>query len=576
MGTETAQNPTPTTTPATDASPFHVIPGHETIQAAPKSVYQVGPSGAAHGKAGSMGSAVPEKSFIGENIDKLTEPIENYTPAGREAHPILARLGDVTRGVKELLEGGQTPMGAKSGVLNNPATAFILPENQEMVGEGLAAKGEEGLAQAARGEKGLANTAAKAEELAREYAPKVASHLAETGHNFLTGILEDARAGLEATAPEGSTEAGFAKIPGYRKEGPAPELPKKPKAVTEPAKLQPPVEVNPDAEATKKAEDDLAAARANYVHDMEKNPTTFPKGTPVHEQVVNVDPNKVIAKVNPGGNTFDEPTVQKYQRMIRNGEDIPAARIEYGKTGDVRGYDGRHRVEAARREGAPVKLWTRREVEPGEAPPTTIGHEEPQAHELNGDETPESANGNIPESQQAHELNGDESENDWRNALQKEAAQYDSPEEFEKNVLIHGTSIPHGGSIDYVEPKVGELTSMMYGGQQEESLEPLAFFKRGGDLSKVQHYATGTKIQPKTGIPHILVTEMPSDAEFIGEDSSIYDKAGHLISHNAPIQAEPGDVISRDGARVIAKIPLSDLREEKSIQDILKSSKVRS
>ena len=123
---------------------------------------------------------------------------------------------------------------------------------------------------------------------------------------------------------------------------------------------------------------------------MEKNPTTFPKGTPVHEQVVYVDPNKVIAKVNPGGNTFDEPTVQKYQNMIRSGEDIPAARIEYGKTGDLRGYDGRHRVEAARREGVPVKLWTRREVETGEAPPTTIGYEEPQVHEFNGDEEPTS------------------------------------------------------------------------------------------------------------------------------------------------------------------------------------------
>jgi ADP-Ribosyltransferase in polyvalent proteins len=161
--------------------------------------------------------------------------------------------------------------------------------------------------------------------------------------------------------------------------------------------------------------------------------------------------------------------------------------------------------------------------------------------------------------------------NNWKADIQKAAAEYESPEEFEKNVLIHGANIPEGSEIHHVEPRVGDLTNMMYGGETEEPLEPLAFFKRGEDISSVHHYATGTTVQPKTGVPHILVTEMPEDAEFIGEDSTVYDREGNLISRNAPVHAEPGDVVSRDGAKVIAKIPLSELSGEKSVRDLLAS-----
>jgi hypothetical protein len=54
-----------------------------------------------------------------------TTGIENYTQKGREEHPVLSRVGDVTRGVKELLYGGKEagkPMGTSSGVANNPVT----------------------------------------------------------------------------------------------------------------------------------------------------------------------------------------------------------------------------------------------------------------------------------------------------------------------------------------------------------------------------------------------------------------------------------------------------------------------
>jgi len=52
-----------------------------------------------------------------EGLNKFTEPIENYTPQGRKEHPVLAQLGDVTRNVKEALEGGKAagkPMGTSA------------------------------------------------------------------------------------------------------------------------------------------------------------------------------------------------------------------------------------------------------------------------------------------------------------------------------------------------------------------------------------------------------------------------------------------------------------------------------
>src|ERR1700729_1223262 len=47
-------------------------------------------------------------------IPNLTNSIENYTQEGRAEHPVWSRIGDVTRGAKELLYGGQEagkPMG---------------------------------------------------------------------------------------------------------------------------------------------------------------------------------------------------------------------------------------------------------------------------------------------------------------------------------------------------------------------------------------------------------------------------------------------------------------------------------
>ncbi len=80
---------------------------------------------------------------IREGIDKITEGIEAYNQQGRAEHPVLSRLGDVTREVKELLEGGQAagkPLGTTSGLETNPVVQAIAmaPEAAEM---GAAAEG---------------------------------------------------------------------------------------------------------------------------------------------------------------------------------------------------------------------------------------------------------------------------------------------------------------------------------------------------------------------------------------------------------------------------------------------------
>ena len=92
-----------------------------------------------------------------------------------------------------------------------------------------------------------------------------ASHLAETGRNFLTSLLDEGKSMLEAKHPEGSLEAGFAKIPGYSKE-PAPELPKKPEGETPNAKES---KTSAGKTPEQQAEANLASARARGVRPEE-------------------------------------------------------------------------------------------------------------------------------------------------------------------------------------------------------------------------------------------------------------------------------------------------------------------
>ncbi|MBU6231685.1 hypothetical protein KGP36_03370 [Patescibacteria group bacterium] len=81
-----------------------------------------------------------------ESVLGSTKPIENYTQEGRAEHPILSRVGDVTRGIKELVLGGQEagkPMGTSSGIVNNPVTSAIAaaPEAAELASRGTEAIG---------------------------------------------------------------------------------------------------------------------------------------------------------------------------------------------------------------------------------------------------------------------------------------------------------------------------------------------------------------------------------------------------------------------------------------------------
>jgi hypothetical protein len=506
MGNEAPQTQSPTPASATTAPAqsldFSAVPGHQiedqsTMQAAPKSVLQAGPGGVAHAKG--AGAQSGDLDITG-SLNKLTEPIENYTPAGRAEHPILSKLGDVTRNVKEMLEGGQAagkPMGTSSSPIMDTANTLGMAED-------------------------AAEYAPKVEAFVGEHAAPIASHIAETGRNFLTSLAEEGKAALEATHPEGSLEAGFAKIPGHKSEGPAPELPKKPTQKVTPKSIKkptPPVEVNPASDATAKAEADLAAARQGYAADMEKNPTSFRKGTPVHEQVVNVDPNKVAQSVNPGGNTFDEPTVQKYQQKIRAGEDIPAARIEYGLNGETRGFDGRHRVEASRREGVPVKLWTRREMLPGEAPPTDIGYEEPTVHELSGDEEP------TP----VHETAPEEEEGAYHPDLQKLVDKYGATDNAEKTA--NGASfIAPDGKFVHVPAGGTHDSAIDWVGAGDGSKDPRPeFIKNTGVIRTRARFGRGghelSISVPEQGVTHDQIDALKQTARAtLGSG-----KSGHIV-----------------------------------------------
>lgn len=222
MGTD-AQNPTPTTPPAasptTPAPDFSAIPGHEKVGFNAIPGHKIEDSSTLHapvpnpnnpatapihahgvdpvtGEASDFGNIEPVR-----RLNELTEPIENYTPAGRAEHPILSRVGDATRTAKELLEGGQAagkPLGTSGSPVANEVNLLSGADDAAALG-------------------------AKAEDLAVEYSPKIATHLAETGRAFLTSLMDEGRSALEATHDvENPAEAGFASIPGHQKIADAP------------------------------------------------------------------------------------------------------------------------------------------------------------------------------------------------------------------------------------------------------------------------------------------------------------------------------------------------------------------
>ena len=81
--------------------------------------------------------STPSLNKVNSAIDSAISAIQNYTPAGREGHPVLAQVGDLIRSAKNLMFGGQeagNPFGTSSGVLNNPVTQAMaaVPEAAEL------------------------------------------------------------------------------------------------------------------------------------------------------------------------------------------------------------------------------------------------------------------------------------------------------------------------------------------------------------------------------------------------------------------------------------------------------------
>lgn len=123
--------------------------------------------------------------YAGPAVSALTENIENYTPEGRAEHPVLSRVGDVTRGAKEFLFGGQAagkPLGTSAGALDEAMALSTAVD--------------------------AAKAGATVEELTEKYGPKIAEHVTELGKTFAKSAKEDLHAYRNARAPAGSTQAG--------------------------------------------------------------------------------------------------------------------------------------------------------------------------------------------------------------------------------------------------------------------------------------------------------------------------------------------------------------------------------
>ena len=88
-------------------------------------------------------SALLDPFKTGALVDAVTEPNETLTQEGRGQHPIRAAIGDVTRGVKDLLTGEQggaagKSEGTSSGLVNNPISQamMIAPDSAAVGGLG--------------------------------------------------------------------------------------------------------------------------------------------------------------------------------------------------------------------------------------------------------------------------------------------------------------------------------------------------------------------------------------------------------------------------------------------------------
>ena len=145
--------------------------------------------------------------------------------------------------------------------------------------------------------------------------------------------------------------------------------------------------------------------------------------------------------------------------------------------------------------------------------------------------------------------------------------------EFRQNTLVHGINLKEGEEPDYIEPRIGEFTRDAYYGSlpeggtfEEYGGKPLAYFKPTKKVSEVYHFATGD-YHKKKGKPYIAVVERPDDARlakghrYEGDDLVLHYHGDKDISFDVPLGVEEGDIISEEGAKVIALVPYPYLRD---------------
>ena len=121
--------PTPPSGPIISLSDLYGGTGKQVAPPAAPPVSTIAPTPPPQDSSALDDRSIPQQfSDLMGSLDDVTKKIENYTPAGRAQHPILSRVGDLTRNAKELLLGGQQagkPMGTSSGVANNPIISLI-------------------------------------------------------------------------------------------------------------------------------------------------------------------------------------------------------------------------------------------------------------------------------------------------------------------------------------------------------------------------------------------------------------------------------------------------------------------
>jgi ADP-ribosyltransferase-like protein len=193
-----AGDPLPATPASVQPLDFSAVPGHQQHGPAPQ------PTGFLENLSQTtLGTTHPIDQAKAELKSLYGQPLETIKQSGKNAIMMPVELA------YQLVHH---PVDTITGITGGPQFAQAL-QNKDIPGMAGAVVG------------GLANVGGI--EAGSEAAAPIASHLAETGKTFVKNAAEEGHAALAAKHPEGSLEAGFAKIPGYRKE-PTPPQPSAP------------------------------------------------------------------------------------------------------------------------------------------------------------------------------------------------------------------------------------------------------------------------------------------------------------------------------------------------------------